>query len=463
MLYMLALTFILNALSARAAPVCNLRPSASSGSALASPSQPSAAGAASNPSPSSPSSNSSSDEIIAATWYAGYNSQYLAPEDISWTKYSHVTYAFGEPQPNGDISFEASNEELIPNFVQLAHSNGVKALATIGGWSGSAYFSSAVGSAANRTQFVKTLQQVVQQYGFDGLDFDWEYPNKQGAGCNIVNAQDTPNFLSFLQGLRQAEPNLVLSAATAIVPFNDPSGNPSADVSEFAKVLDYVALMNYDVWGSWSDAVGPNAPLDDTCAPAADQQGSAVSAVKAWTAAGFPAKQIVLGVAGYGHSFDVPSTTAFSVSAAVNSSVQPFGTKAIAAYPAFDKNNQPAGDNRDVDSPPGVDSCGNSFPGGFSGIFNLAGMIQQGILDQNGTAVAGMGFRFDSCSQTPYVYVPQNTTMISYDDPTSFAAKGKFIADQGLGGFALWEASSDYNDLLVDAISNAIGIDEVSC
>lgn len=47
--------------------------------------------------------------------------------------------------------------------------------------------------------------------------------------------------------------------------------------------------MNYDVWGSWDTGVGPNAPLEDSCAPI--QAGSADSAVKAWKAAGFPASQ----------------------------------------------------------------------------------------------------------------------------------------------------------------------------
>ena len=53
--------------------------------------------------------------------------------------------------------------------------------------------------------------------------------------------------------------------------------------------------------------------------------------------------------------------------------------------------------------------------------------------------------------------------MISYDDPTSFAAKGTFIRDQGLRGFAIWEAAGDYKDMLLDAISDAIGIEDVSC
>jgi len=51
--------------------------------------------------------------------------------------------------------------------------------------------------------------------------------------------------------------------------------------------------------------------------------------------------------------------------------------------------------------------------------------------------------------------------MISYDDPRSFAAKGKFINDNDLAGFALWEISGDPNNVLVSAISDAIGIIQV--
>lgn len=50
--------------------------------------------------------------------------------------------------------------------------------------------------------------------------------------------------------------------------------------------------------------------------------------------------------------------------------------------------------------------------------------------------------------------------MISYDDPQSWAAKGQFIADQGLRGFALWEAASDHDDLLVDSILTSMGAEE---
>ena len=80
----------------------------------------------------------------------------------------------------------------------------------------------------------------------------WEYPNKQGIGCNVISPDDTPNFLAFLQELR-SQPggkDITVTAATSIVPFAGADGSPSSDVSGFAGVFDYITLMNYDVWGS---------------------------------------------------------------------------------------------------------------------------------------------------------------------------------------------------------------------
>ncbi|KAI8986628.1 glycoside hydrolase [Trametes punicea] len=437
-----------------AAPMCSLTPSKSAGALAASATAVSGATSSTSGASGSSGSNSSSvgDEVVATTWYAGWHGTDFPPENISWSKYTSVTYAFAVTTPDvNTVSLEASDEELLPRFVDLAHQNNVKAMLTIGGWTGSSYFSSAVATDANRTAFVKTVLGLVSKYNLDGLDFDWEYPNKQGIGCNIISPDDSQNFLSFLQALR-ADPagkNLTLSAAVGITPFAGTDGNPMSDVSAFAKVLDYVAIMNYDVWGSWSNAVGPNAPLNDTCAPAADQQGSAVSAVKAWTGAGFPANQLVLGVASYGHSFKVSNSAALS-----GNTLQP--------YPAFDKADQPLGDKWDSDAPAGVDQCGNPT-GGPSGIFDFFGLIDGGFLTANGTVADGIDYRFDECSQTPYVYNPNTQVMVSYDDATSFAAKGKFINDAGLLGFAMWEAGGDSNDILLDAIEDAIGFVEVDC
>jgi len=45
--------------------------------------------------------------------------------------------------------------------------------------------------------------------------------------------------------------------------------------------------------------------------------------------------------------------------------------------------------------------------------------------------------------------------MISYDDADSFTAKGDFIRNNGLRGYAMYEAYGDYNNILIDAIGTA--------
>jgi len=179
---------------------------------------------------------------------------------------------------------------------------------------------------------------------------------------------------------------LILSAATAIVPFIGPDGNPLSDVSEFAKVLNFIEIMNYDIWGSWSDTVGPNAPLNDTCAASPNQAGSAVSAVQKWQKAGIPLEKIVLGVATYGHSFRVNKADAFVTGS----------TTLLAPNPPFNAVNKPTGDSW-ADAA-GVDSCGNAQSAGDS--VNFWGLIDLGYLNANGSLKQGIFFRYDNCSQT---------------------------------------------------------------
>ncbi|OJT02630.1 Chitinase A1 [Trametes pubescens] len=433
------------------------------------------------PSKSSGSSNSSSSSTsqtsrVAAGWYAGYHSTDFPLSDVSWSKYTHLTYSFATTTPDvNEVSLDDSDGSLLPQFVDTAHKNNVKALVSIGGWTGSKFFSNHVATAANRTAFVKTVTELATKYNLDGIDFEyiganttrsWEYPgSKSGLECNSVASDDTANFLTFLQELR-ADPvgkNLVLSAATSITPWVDANATPSKDISGFAKVLDWVAIMNYDIWGSWSTGVGPNAPLNDTCAAPAQQQGSAVSAVKAWSDAGMPMNQIVLGVAAYGHSFHVDKATALTANT-------------LNVYPAFVATQQPAGDK--WDGPAGSDDgCGvlTTQPGG---IMDFWGLIDAKFLNANGTAAPGINYRFDDCSQTvrrpasaiiqagvltmtshcqPFVYNEATQVMVSFDDAHSFASKGDFIKSQNLRGFSMWEAGGDSADILLNSIRTAVG------
>ncbi|KAH9174721.1 glycoside hydrolase [Lactarius sanguifluus] len=327
---------------------------------------------------------------VAATWYASWHSSDFTLQDVSWPKYSNVIYAFATTTPDVNVlGLEDSDKELLPQFVQAAHENSVKAIPPM----------------QTGRPFAQAVMKLVSTYNLDGVSFDWEYPNKQGIGCNIISTDDSANFLSFLQTLRSQDRCTELDHLCCGSPSNHllvPDGNPMTDVSEFAKVLNYIEVMNYDVWGSWSNM---------------NQEGSAVSAVKAWSTAGFPANQIILGVASYGHSFHVNKSSALDASGNIQ------------LYAPFDKSQQPAGDKWD-DTADGVD-C-------------------------DGTVANGIEYVFDNCSKTPYVYNSTSQVMVSFDDAASFTAKGHYIKDAGLAGFALWQTGGDSEDILLDAIKLAI-------
>ncbi|THH31015.1 hypothetical protein EUX98_g3198 [Antrodiella citrinella] len=404
--------------------------------------------------PTASDSATSSNQFVASTWYTSWHESTLPLEDLSWDKYTSVAYAFATTTEDPKV-VASIDDGLLTNFVTSAHHNSVTAILSVGGWTGSEYFSWHV-AEENRTTFVQTMVNLVNQYSLDGLEFDWEYPGKQGIGCNIVNqSDDTDNFLLFLKQLRNTTEmtNRIISAAVRVVPFTGSDGNPMSDVSAFTEPLDYVSIMDYDIWGNTSPSVGPNAPLNDTCYENSPVPGSSVSALSSWTTAGFPPDKLVLGVASYGHSYTVSTVLALNTSAPAATN----GTLPILAYPFNLNHSAPQGDSLDPYVAAGMDSCGTQTAGGYSGVFNFFGLIDKGFLDASGDPMPGMGYRYDECSQTPYVYNVDTQEMISYDDPQSFAAKGQFIKNNGLRGFAMWEAAGDRNNILLDSISQAAG------
>lgn len=381
-----------------------------------------------------------SDPIFSA-YYTGWHAEDYPLSDVSWSKYTHVIYSVASTTPNASVvEVDVPDDTLLKQFVTLAHQNNVKASLSIGGWTASRWYSSNVGSAINRTTFVNTVTTLAKKYDLDGLDFDWEYPGMQGIGCNTVNPKDTANFLSFLQQLRTTTTGskLIISVPVA-APFADASGSPSTNVSAFGDVLDYITVMNYDTGSNPSFGVGPNSPLDDLCAPVSGQRSSAARLVDAWSAAGMHLDQIVLGVPAYGYGYSVSKKLAFT------------SGSILAPYPAYNVSNTPPGDK--WSGVGGIDVCGISE--GPGGEYTYWGLMEEGFLNTDGTTKTGIAYRYDNCSQTPYMYNATSQVYVSFDNAQSFAAKGDFIHSKGLRGFSMWEAGGDYNDTLLDSIREA--------
>ena len=113
------------------------------------------------------------------------------------------------------------------------------------------FFSDAVASPQNRDIFTDNIRDLYDRYNLDGVDIDWEYPGQAAQPGNSESAADAANMLQFFKLLRQKlPPRALISAAVQDVPFTGSDGRPMHDVSPFSDTLDWVTLMNYDVFES---------------------------------------------------------------------------------------------------------------------------------------------------------------------------------------------------------------------
>jgi chitinase len=78
---------------------------------------------------------------------------------------------------------------------------------SLGGWSLSDAFSQLARSQANRQRFAENCALLVEEYGFGGIDIDWEYP---GFEEHSGKPDDKSNFNLLLDDVRAALDNLTL-------------------------------------------------------------------------------------------------------------------------------------------------------------------------------------------------------------------------------------------------------------
>ncbi|HEY9045683.1 MAG TPA: glycosyl hydrolase family 18 protein [Ohtaekwangia sp.] len=190
---------------------------------------------------------------------------------IQFSKLTHVNYAFVLPTATGGL--QGVDGARLQSLVSAGHANGVKVLIAVGGWNdgNDSGFESLAANATYRTNFVNNLVNFVNQYGLDGVDIDWEYPDA-GASSN--------NYSLLMQQLSTALHNQgkLLTAAVVAV------GGSSIQSNVFGYV-DFLNLMAYDGGGS-------NHSTYDY----------AVQSINYWKGRGLSASKAILGVPFYGRS-----------------------------------------------------------------------------------------------------------------------------------------------------------------
>ncbi|KAJ3029662.1 UNVERIFIED_CONTAM: hypothetical protein HDU68_011469 [Siphonaria sp. JEL0065] len=312
---------------------------------------------------------------------------------------------------------------------------GLKFLISLGGWYDSNLF-----SAATEPQyidaFVTSIVKFVEFFGFDGVDFDWEYPGWEhgaqppfkggapGAGsadgmtdCSKATcgyAGRTNDMAKFNALVTKTRAGLKAIGKTKtgedyLVSMAAPAGYDKMnklDIKTICQQLDFINIMTYDIHGEWESNTNHQAPLYDNTPPQYKPTNgvpdtSVDFAVEYWIKNGCPANQIVVGVPFYAH-----------------------------AWKAAD--------------------------GGSKGLFQPgtpSSVTKLNYVDL--AADASIQTYWDEKAQASYGYSAAQGTFYSFDTPQAISAKVGYGVQKGLGGFMVWPIAGDDAKGLLKALTGS--------
>jgi chitinase len=445
------------------------------------------------------------------SWRTGTNGQarYLA-SDIPWSKITHVNYAFAHIDANNRVSVgntaspqnpatgmewpAVAGAAMDPEFAYKGHLNllnkfkkqhpHVKTLVSVGGWAEtggyigddgvrvpSGGFYTLTVTANNQVNqsaidtFADSAVAFVRQYGFNGVDIDYEYATSMNdAGhpldwgiANPRRAALMRGYVALMKTLREkldtaaAQDNkyyLLTVAAPA-------SGYLLRGMEAYPVVqyLDYVNIMSYDLHGAWNRFVGPNAALFD------DGRDGELAAAGIYTTTQYagigylntdwayhyyrgamPAGRINIGVPYYtrgwrnvtGGTNGLWGSSPASGGCAIGLTTCGQGAVGV--------------DNlwHDVEN-------GQEVPAGSNPMWhakNLEAGIAPSYLPDYGLSsapLAGTYARhYDATLVAPWLWNAQTNVFLSTEDAESSLAKANYIAERGIGGVMIWELAGDY-------------------
>ena len=152
---------------------------------------------------------------------------------------THINYAFGHVTDSFN-GVRIDNGARLKQVVALKDKHPqLQVMLSIGGW-GSGRFSEMAAEETNRKLFALDCRRVVEEFGLDGVDMDWEYPTST-AGNISASPEDTQNFTALMIEIRKAIGNdkLLTFASVATAEY--------VDFKAIEPYIDFVNIMAYDM------------------------------------------------------------------------------------------------------------------------------------------------------------------------------------------------------------------------
>ncbi|KAF5001369.1 hypothetical protein FDECE_10973 [Fusarium decemcellulare] len=359
------------------------------------------------------------NSVYFVNW--GIYQRNFQPQDLQASKISHVLYSFMNVKADGTVFTGDSYADLEKHYDSDSWDEGtnafgcvkqlyllkkanrqLKVMLSIGGWTWSVNFPAAASTAETRATFAKSAVTLMKDWGFDGIDVDWEYPKDDTEATNMdLLLKAVREELDCYANQHAPGHHFQLSIAA-------PAGASNYEklhLSEIASIVDHINLMGYDYAGSWDTNSGHSANLYANSGSPNTTPFNTDDAVKAYIKAGVPAQKLVLGMPIYGRSFETTS------------------------------------------------GIGQSYSGVGEGSW------EQGVWDYKVLPKSGAEVKYDEVAQAYYSYDASTQELISFDTPEVIQKKVAYLQGLGLGGSMFWEASADKtgDDSLIGSSFKSLG------
>jgi len=326
-------------------------------------------------------------------------------------KLTHLIFCFCHLKGNRLSVNNARDSATIQKMVALKSRNPqLKIILSLGGWGGCQTCSPVFTTKEGRKEFAKSVRDLNNYFGTDGIDLDWEYPGLPGPGI-VHRDDDKRNFTLLLHTLRERLDALgakrnrrmgdhyLITAALA-----DSEFVGHIELDRIHQYLDWIDLMTYDFHNSLTPATGHHSALA-VSATSQEHERSVERAVAQFLAAGVPAPKLIVGVPFYGRAFaDVRA------------------------------------ENHGLDQPYGHYDSDYPWP-----------RLKADFIGRN-----GFERHWDDKAKVPYLWNSRTRTFVSYDDPESLALKAGYVKAHKLGGMMYWEQSQDPAGELLEVLSRSL-------
>ncbi|CAH1101631.1 unnamed protein product [Psylliodes chrysocephalus] len=343
--------------------------------------------------------------------YSGIN-----PEDFDPFLCTHIVYNYIGIKDNGEIRVDDKELDLDTHGVKglfvrttdLKKKNpNLKVLISVGGTSAtnSSLFAIVARSDDKTANFINSAKDILTKYNFDGLDIDWFYPEE------ILK----DDYILFLDAIREEFNKHKWLLAASVLPYLDGTGYI---VPEMNRLLDWITIKTYDMYGYWSSYTGNHNALFESSKefPWEKKNLNMRGAGFNWLDAGASKHKIILSIAFYGRSFTLKDQNQFGLHAPING------------------------------PGPGED-------GGFLRYYEIC----SNYTSPKYTLV------WDDEQKTPYLYLKNN--WIGFNTMDSVWMKAEYIKQQGYGGVNVFPLDGDdvhgicrHKHILLKSVRGGLGL-----